>query len=731
MVGSSSRWSVRRAAILATAFATGVLSNNVLVTTGFTNCDADSAIKVQKVDIQYNNDDKTMTFDVVGTSEKQQNVTATLSVSAYGEDVYTSSFNPCNETSFIEDLCPMEEGDFGAKGTQAIPAKYANAIPAIAFQVPDIAAIATLELKALDDGSNVGCIKSQVTNRKTTNVAAVSYLAAGVAGAAMLVTGASAVGAAFSGGAGAASSGAGGAGHISPSFGEVFGVFQGFAMNGMMSVQVPQVYRSFSKNFAFSTGLIPWQQLEVSIDNFRASTGGNLTNDSVEFLRKATLVYPDGSLTTGNSSIAKRTFDDIVYLARREATTTSGDGASSTESSLRQAVSGIQGYVQQMSVPKSNTFMTALLIVAIVIAIVVVGILLVKVILEVWALYGRFPESLSGFRKHYWGSIARAVTSLILLLYGIWVLYCIYQFTHGDSWAAKVLAGVTLAIFTGILAFFSWKIWNMAKQLKNTEGDVQGLYEDKNIWVKYSLFYESYKKDYWWIFVPVICYLFVKGAVMAATDGHGMAQAVALLIVEGLMLALLVWSRPFERKSGNVINIMIQVVRFLSVVCVFVFVEEFGIKQTTQTVTGVVLIVLQSTLAGVLAILIAWNAIVHCCKENPHRKRRKEMEQMQRDMDTLTPLDARNSLLMLDRKADDINTFHSYSDSKDRKSSPEPPNPYAAPYERSVTPVGVDQSSESLVDHAAPLGHTGNGHGYASSGYGKTGYSGYRAPGGY
>ncbi|KAI0014260.1 TRP-domain-containing protein [Xylariaceae sp. FL0662B] len=724
MVELSSRWSVRRAVIWATAFATGVLGDDLLVTTGFTNCEAGSAIEVQKVDIQYNNNDKTVVFDIAGTSSKEQNVTATLSVTAYGEDVYTNSFNPCDATTFVDAFCPMLNGPFGAKGSQPVPPKYANSIPAIAFQVPDIAALATLELKALDDGSTLGCIKSQVTNRRTADVPAVPYLAAGVAGAAMMVTGVTAVGAAFSGGTGAASS-AGAAGHISPSFGEVFGVFQGFAMNGMMSVQMPQVYRSFSKNFAFSTGLIPWDSLEVSIDNFRAATGGNLTNDSVQFLRNATLVYPDGSITSGKGSTAKRALEGVAHLARRQATVTTRDEGSATETSIRQAVSGIQAYAQQLTVPKSNTFMTALLIVAIVIAVVVVGILLVKVVLEVWALYGNFPQSLAGFRKHYWGSIARAVTSLIFLLYGIWVLYCIYQFTHGDSWAAKALAGFSLAIFTGILAFFSWKIWTMARKLKNTEGDVQSLYEDKKLWVKYSLFYESYKKDYWWIFIPLIAYLFVKGAVMAATDGHGMAQAICLLIVEGLMLGLLVWSKPFERKSGNIINITIQAVRFLSVVCVFVFVEEFGIKQTTQTVTGMVLIVVQSTLAGVLAILIAWNAIVHCCKENPHRKRRKEMEkQMQRDMDTLTPLDARNSLLMLDRKADDINTFHPFSDTKERRNSlSEIPNPYAAPYERSVTPVGVDQSRESLVSHAAPFGQTGNG--FSNGGYG------YRAPGGY
>ena len=63
--------------------------------------------------------------------------------------------------------------------------------------------------------------------------------------------------------------------------------------------------------------------------------------------------------------------------------------------------------------------------------------------------------------------------------------------------------------------------------------------------------------------------------------------------------------------------------RVLSVICILVFVEELGIAQTTKTITGVVLIVVQAGLTGILAILIAVNSLISCCKENPHRKKRK------------------------------------------------------------------------------------------------------------
>jgi len=206
--------------------------------------------------------------------------------------------------------------------------------------------------------------------------------------------------------------------------------------------------------------------------------------------------------------------------------------------------------------------------------------------------------------------------------------------------------------------------------------------------------------------------VFAKGCVLAAADGHGLSQSIGQLVIECVMLGLLIWNRPFERRSGNVINIFILVVRVLSVVCILVFVEELGIAKTTQTVTGVVLIVVQSVLTGVLGILIAANAIIMCCKENPHRKRRKELEKLNRDVDNLTPLDARNSLLMDPIRqptayGHDAKYAHGKSDSSDGLMR-EPANPYSGgtplDYYRNTGPI---ESRENLVHGAAPLGGRG------------------------
>ena len=100
---------VRTSLLLAgLGLAGGVLGEDILKTVGFNNCNSAKAaqVSVQKIDISYNNDNKTVSFDVKGTSTAVQNVTATLNVTAYGQQIYSNSFDPCDEATFVQQLCP-------------------------------------------------------------------------------------------------------------------------------------------------------------------------------------------------------------------------------------------------------------------------------------------------------------------------------------------------------------------------------------------------------------------------------------------------------------------------------------------------------------------------------------------------------------------------------------------------------------------------------------------------
>lgn len=95
-----------RAALTGALLASGVLGVDVLETVGFSSCNTNASVSVQRVDIKYNNDNKTVSFDVAGSSNKVQNVTAVLNVTAYGQDIYSNSFDPCEKSTFVQQLCP-------------------------------------------------------------------------------------------------------------------------------------------------------------------------------------------------------------------------------------------------------------------------------------------------------------------------------------------------------------------------------------------------------------------------------------------------------------------------------------------------------------------------------------------------------------------------------------------------------------------------------------------------
>lgn len=98
--------SLLRAALAGLLLASGVLGVDVLETTGFSSCNTNASVSVQRVNIKYNNEDKTVTFDVAGTSNMVQNVTAILNVTAYGQNIYSNSFDPCNPDTYLQQLCP-------------------------------------------------------------------------------------------------------------------------------------------------------------------------------------------------------------------------------------------------------------------------------------------------------------------------------------------------------------------------------------------------------------------------------------------------------------------------------------------------------------------------------------------------------------------------------------------------------------------------------------------------
>ena len=82
------------------------LAADTLSTDGFNLCMTDASIEVQNLDVSYTRSTNDLVFDVAGTNSKEQKVTASLTVTAYGKQLYTRTFDPCGTEVHVDKLCP-------------------------------------------------------------------------------------------------------------------------------------------------------------------------------------------------------------------------------------------------------------------------------------------------------------------------------------------------------------------------------------------------------------------------------------------------------------------------------------------------------------------------------------------------------------------------------------------------------------------------------------------------
>lgn len=82
------------------------LAADTLSTQGFNLCMANSEITINNLNVAYSRSTNNVAFDVAGTNSKEQDVIATLTVTAYGNQVYSRTFDPCGSSIHVSRLCP-------------------------------------------------------------------------------------------------------------------------------------------------------------------------------------------------------------------------------------------------------------------------------------------------------------------------------------------------------------------------------------------------------------------------------------------------------------------------------------------------------------------------------------------------------------------------------------------------------------------------------------------------
>lgn len=135
------------------------------------------AILVDTFDVRYSKLNSTLDFDLSAASvTRGLNLVADLNLNAYGIHALNLSIDLCSVLSGV--LCPLPTYNFTGSGQYSIPTSRIPNIPALAWSVPDIEAVFTIQLIDSLSAQSAACLQVTLTNGLTVGLKSVAWASA-------------------------------------------------------------------------------------------------------------------------------------------------------------------------------------------------------------------------------------------------------------------------------------------------------------------------------------------------------------------------------------------------------------------------------------------------------------------------------------------------------------------------------------------------------------------------
>ncbi|EME46267.1 hypothetical protein DOTSEDRAFT_70309 [Dothistroma septosporum NZE10] len=582
-------------------------AERMLTSTSLNPCQADSNFSATLFDVIFTPANRSLAFDVNGVSSITGNVTIELVVLAYGLSVYKTTINPCDSDDF-QGLCPMNEGQINLNSNAEIPADSLRQVPGIAYTVPDLDAKVQVYFNQTNSGTAVACVEAELSNGKTVDQKGVAWTIAVLAGLALVAS-------AITSGLGHSNTAA----HVAANAMALFGYFQAQAFIGMSAVSLPPIVASWTQNFQWSMGIIRVGFLQKLATWYQRATGGtpstiltSLSSSSVRVEKRGLTGGVDKAFDLMKRAAIK--VNNHILQAR------SNTGASTnTDSSQQVVVKGIERVGFRAGIERTNIFLTGYIFFVIFVIFVVLGVVIFKVVCEGLTKAGRMKgDKFQDFRNG-WTTVLKGILFRIVLIgYPQMVVLCFWEFTKIDSGAEVVLAVFTIFPMLAILGWAVLKVIRLAnRSIAMHKNPAYILYSDPVSLNKWGFLYVQFKAAAYYFIGPVLIYLLVKGMFIALAQGSGVAQAIALVIIEALFLIAVCVLRPYMDKKTNAFNIAICVINFLSAIFLLVFSDIFGQPGIVTGVMGVIFFVYNAAFSLILLIIVGVASCFALFSKNP------------------------------------------------------------------------------------------------------------------
>ena len=353
-------------------------------------CQDNSNFTASLFNVVFTPDNGSISFDIVGVSSIQGNVTVIVEAIAYGYTAVNQTINPC--TAGLGGFCPMSTGQINIQSNLIVGQSVVNRIPGITYGVPDLDGLVRIYIRLNGASDNAACVEAVLSNGKSVYQKAVGWATAIIAGLGLIAS-------AVTSGMGHSNTAA----HVAANALSLFGFFQAQAMIGMTAVQMPPIVQSWTQNFQWSMGIIRIGFLQSICTWYQRATGGTptvylstLATSSVE-VQKRSIEIVGGLIRRGVGHVAKR--------ASTTATTSAGKVI---------VVRGIDRVGFRAGIEQTNIFLTGLIFFIVFCFFVAALVALFKAYCEVavkagWMKTDKFADFRHGWRIVLKGILFRLV----------------------------------------------------------------------------------------------------------------------------------------------------------------------------------------------------------------------------------------------------------------------------------------------------------------------------------
>lgn len=627
----------------------------MLYTSSAVYCSPPEAILISALDLKFYRQNRTLEFDISAASVTDDlRVSVSVDVNAYGLGLFSLAIDLCDTLAV---LCPLPNYQFQGSGIFSVPQQFVEQIPTIAFTVPNLEAVATVELT---DSSNtvVGCVQASLSNGKTTYQPAAKYAVLGVF---LLAVVSSVLHTSLASSLGAAQW----------RVVDVFTTIQHIPMSALLSLNYPQVFTEFARNFAWSVGLINIPTIQDSILSTREKTGGSKDGIFGTLLRAESAKQYNPFTSAGVASGAASSYTSskpFSFLSLPAGTSTlSSEAAQSNSSSAYAAYSRLSeplsfhmtnlgkrqiyapytgpggqidqnigtnylplissntpppiglGYFAELNnISPANAFLTVLVSLAMLFAMLIGICLVIFVFAAILRLATRrrqgrvaaWSSRLTG--RSFFGMFCRPLFGrFIMATFQVYLVFAFWQWLRGDSWVPDLLAAVLLVIYLAGIAVIYAPVF-LAVRRGGKDELFYGATPPANASPtsrKWGAIAHPFRPRFFWFGLVFLLVYFVRACFISFAQGygHGLRQSIGLAATDLLFLLVLCICRPGRDKTSDFVMIFLMVFRVISWGICIALTPLADIQTIPRVVLGFALIVVTGIPIIFLFLLTVWD----------------------------------------------------------------------------------------------------------------------------